>query len=412
MKRLVIVLASIIVVIGVVALGYFLRFGSTGTTGGTQGTGSLPEAQTGTIPSPGSSATGGSAATSSNPATQSVSAPALLANNVLAYIPTSNGAVVLHANGQVERVGGGTNTLLSSTTLDTIQWSAFSSNGLRLGVLYGNSGQLRFAILDVTTGMWTTISGVESAAWSPNGNTLAYLVSGATGSTLTTLDTSKISNKPQSITVLHEQDMQLVWASASHILLAPKSSAQTLESLWSFDIQQKSLVPLVLDQPGILTKWDTTGARGILFTSGEQRGGTLALIDGSGATIKQFSFLTIPSKCAFSLPAQSTTSTASSTTTGASKKAPSTTLPKQLICAVPHSSDQFANNQLPDTYDKHALYTVDDIYSIDLESGDALFVLSSNQGVSVDADAVTVTGATVYFINRYDQNLYSLPLPQ
>ncbi len=71
---------------------------------------------------------------------------------------------------------------------------------------------------------------------------------------------------------------------------------------------------------------------------------------------------------------------------------------------------------LPDDYWKKKIYTADSIYTIPLSSEDqrplgiALPLFISSDELTIDADQLEVVGNKLYFINRYDNKLYSLDI--
>jgi hypothetical protein len=113
-----------------------------------------------------------------------------------------------------------------------------------------------------------------------------------------------------------------------------------------------------------------------------------------------FSFLSFPEKCAFaSEPLPEELRRATST--------PATPLVTTLICAVPRDAETLEASILPDTYRKRAVFTVDDFYRINLATG-AIQTVSVDSPQPLDATNAAVSGDALYFINRYDQKLYSL----
>jgi hypothetical protein len=76
-------------------------------------------------------------------------------------------------------------------------------------------------------------------------------------------------------------------------------------------------------------------------------------------------------------------------------------------CFVPQDIPESPRPILPDDYLMGTLTTVDDLYRVDLATGDVVKILSGTGGyVSIDADGVVPTSFGTYFMNKTDKSLY------
>ncbi len=78
-----------------------------------------------------------------------------------------------------------------------------------------------------------------------------------------------------------------------------------------------------------------------------------------------------------------------------------------MYCAVPE--DMPSGAVLPDDYLKRAIYFKDSFYQIDTEQNSITEILAATDPF-FDAVNLALTDGKLFFINRYDNNLYSLEL--
>jgi hypothetical protein len=79
-------------------------------------------------------------------------------------------------------------------------------------------------------------------------------------------------------------------------------------------------------------------------------------------------------------------------------------LETEALCGVPDN----ISSQLPDSYLKKAHFTVDTLYSFKLDGKEKRIWSSSSYGPGLDIIKPQKIGTALYFINRYDNKLYSL----
>ena len=66
-------------------------------------------------------------------------------------------------------------------------------------------------------------------------------------------------------------------------------------------------------------------------------------------------------------------------------------------------------SHLPDDYNQMSLFTSDDIYRINLQSG-AIDTTFKDPTQNMDISDVKLFNQTLFFVNRYDQKLYGVQL--
>ena len=421
MKKLLItlIIASVVVILGVG--GYYLRSSQESAPAPVKKTDALPATQTPATQN---------ASTQNQPVGAIGGSKLNLVSQNLAldyFVDKGSNVFILQPDSQVMRASAGKTELLSATSITGITSASFSFDGKKILVsasdsLLGN----RAHIFDVEKKTWSLFPGaVSRLAWSPNSHQLAYTSTNGGVTAVYTVDTDNSRAKQVEVIKIHTEDAIIDWPYSPTIFLSEAPNSGWASSLWSLNISQKTLSPLILDRPGLETTWSSSSpAVGIVFSSDSAKGqgGRLQLVDQAGKQLQVFDFLTFPSKCAFynKLVPQAQTSTSSSTISTSSSKtavpAPKTVIsaPKtalMMVCAIPRDKNALDNNALPDAYLKKALFTSDDFFEINVSTGEFKSVFADDTK-NLDADGVKIFNQSVFFINRYDKKVYSIALPK
>jgi hypothetical protein len=297
--------------------------------------------------------------------------------------------------------------VLSSSTVGNLIRASFSVDGKKILALFGDQFASQASVFDIEKTVWQPLpAGTQNPAWGPKGAVLAYFADGI----LSTFDTEAKNPKPKALLKFRDKDANLEWPSADTIFIKEPATALAQSSLWAFSFKNASLAPLIEDRFGLETEWSAgTPLLGTAFTAnGNNQGGALSIVDQNGKTLKNLDFLTLPSKCIFYIEPAMTVVSSTGSSSPASAPPTSSTL---LLCAVPRDRRPLDLSELPDAYLKKALFTADDIYSIDPMTGDAK-ALFSDKTKNLDVSALKIFDGVLYFVNRYDKKLYSLPLAQ
>lgn len=428
MKRYLYILGGIIVLAAIAVLGLYLWKSYSSGASSTAQTGT-----TGTLPSAGTQGSDNGAGgqnqngasgnatttTTSNSGTGSLvvagSFGPLSTDPILNYFTGPNNSVsVVETNSVIGQIAGGQTSYLSSSTLSNVISGGFSYNGEKSLVSFGDPNDPQSSVFDMTTKTWTSLPrGMQSPAWSPSDYRIAYLTPGATGTEiLATIDASNIKKPPVVLLTLHANDLTVQWVNKNQFILEDKPSVYAPGSGLVFDAQAQALTPISLALPGLESIWSTATtvipSEGLIFSANNSgAGGNLQLDDISGDTLQNLTIATLPSKCGFGI----TTSTASQTSSGnGTTTAPTTassTSYLNLYCGIPRNTTAFSSARLPDDYEQLALFTSDDIYSINTETG-AINIIWNDQSQNVDVSNLQVLGNSLFFINRYNNELYSL----
>jgi len=313
------------------------------------------------------------------------------------FVDQQNNAYLVQPDGQIVKISaGGQAATLSSSQINKLTGADFSYDGQKIIVTFGGDQQNpQSSIFDIASRSWQPLPpGLISTVWSPSSYNIAYLTQKNDVATLYMLDASSTKAKPQQLLSLHAQDLLLKWSSPNQILLSQKSSALVNSSVWSFDVKKRTLSLIIDDQLGLDSIWSAGGQEALVFNSGfGKRGGSLELTNNKGETLHNLTFLTLPSKCVFAPAAAEGSSTPPST----------------LYCAIPRDVQKLKLANLPDDYEKMAIFTTDDFYSVDLNSGDMTAVFN-DQNQNLDASSLKIFNQTLFFINRYDQKIYAISL--
>ncbi len=239
-----------------------------------------------------------------------------------------------------------------------------------------------FSILDIKNLSWTPLpEDTVAAAWSPNDLRLTYLKETGAIASINILNAA--NDQTSEVFRLAQKDLGLEWLAPDKIYLTQRPAAGLISSLWSLNIKDRTLTPIVVDEPGLMILWAPDGELGLKFTS-VFRSGRLDLIDGSNKSLGAPVFSSaLPQKCVFH--------------------------DTVLYCAVPQNIP--ASAILPDDYLKRKFYSQDALLAWDRNT-DKIRVLDDGQKSLIDAEQLTKQGNKLFFINRYDRKLYSLEIPE
>lgn len=410
-----IIIAVIIVVLVIIGVGLYFLFAPAATpsiTGQAGQTGSLPA--TGNQSNPGGAIAGTGSGMSSSTGTNATLGKnfGIISNEpILAYfVSPTNVVTAIEPDGKIVQVTNGQVSVLNALQVQGIMSASFSYDGAKILANFGDPSNPQTSVFDISTKAWTPMAaGLQSPVWSPSDYRIAYVTSEAGVESFGTFDASKAKPTPTVLTTLAAQDLAIAWPNKTQIMLYTKPSAYLSGSAWSFDTQKNTLMPIAIEAPGLEALWNTAPASaaaplGLEFSiGGSGLGGSDALVDHSGNILQQLKFLTLPTKCLFS----SATSTVS-VSVGSSTQSVATST-SYLFCGVPRDQSNLAYAHLPDDYNEMALFTADDIYRIDLQTGDIATVFN-DQNQSLDVSNVEFENNTLFFVNRYDQKLYAISL--
>ena len=413
MKRFLIAFFVVLVVAGIVAAGYYLS--SKKSAPAPESSGSLPPPAEGLPPEGTSTAVSPAAET---PPPTGISGASLglslvSSEKFVSFAVATSGLVFgISPDGKIFSVDQkGASSFISNAPIDNFSGASFSFDARKVVAFWGDNENRQFSVFDVASSTWQPLPlGTISAGWKPKSHVLSYLQDKGGVKTLYSWDMDKPKTKTQSLLQVFFEDVSVGYLAADKIFLSEKSTGLAGSSFWIFDTTKKTLSPVVADVRGSLLKWNSAGTEVLSFSGNiNGAGGSLRLANVSGNTISRFDkFLTLPAKCLFSSDIFAAPTVVSTSTKA---PAPQPVLENFLYCAVPRGQKLLSQSLLPDSYEKRALFTADDIFRINTDDGIASSVFT-DAGRSFDVEKPAISGTTFFFINRYDQNLYALPIPK
>lgn len=400
---------------------YFLFFGGKAATSVV-----MPGGATGSLPNTGTQSVSNSGSSSSTASSNSTSAGAnvevAINQPIIDYFASASGTITaVEPDGKIIQVVAGEQTVaVSSIAMQNVIAASFSYNGAKVLVSFGDPADPQASVFDIRTKAWTPLpSGMLSPVWSPSDYRVAYTAANAAQGTETigTVNAAAVKPAATPLVTFHMQDLALAWPAKTQLVLETKPSAYVAGSVWTINPASASTAASALTQiasevPGLDMIWSgatiaPTAPEELEFASGgASMGGSLSLINTSGNTLQNLKMVTLPSKCLFA--SQIATTTVVATTPSSTARVVATSTP-YLFCGVPRDQSTLSYSHLPDDYNQMSLFTADDIYQINLESG-AISTIFDNDADSFDTSDVKYFDNALFFINRYDQKLYTIGL--
>ncbi len=235
-----------------------------------------------------------------------------------------------------------------------------------------------FKIYDIERAVWRALPiGTTAAAWSPVSPTNEIIFLSANGS----LNVYSLT-KGVSRTVMNfpSYDLEISWPTTNTAILSQRPSAGVNGSVWTIDLKKKTIQPVLTELPGLWTTWRQDGALAFDTKNG-------SYLFNAPETLTRLPFLAAPSKCSRD--------------------------GLWLFCAVTYAG--VTKKDMPDNYLQGVVRSLDNFVSLSLvslprfDAPVSIFNAEENK-VSIDAWHLTKSGSYLYFVNRYDQKLYSLKL--
>ena len=419
MRRIVLIIIVIIAIIIVVGIGYFLatRKSSDGDEAGApyESVGNLPHGAPGSggtlpsVPPQAPAAPGG--------ATPKQRFGVVARVPVTDYfVDSKNTVFIIQPDGKVLTIAGSVQTSLSSQTIDgDLIRASFSADGKKVLAVFGKTIAPQTSVFDIAAKRWDPLSiDVKEPVWSPTGTKIAFLSANSSEfGVLATLDLAQAKPTAQPVTRVYAQDIVLSWPAAETVVLTERGSAYAKSSVWRVDVKNKAVTTLVDALLGASAAWTPDISWGVLFTGNRAyHGGAMSLVDGGGDIKKQLDIVTFPEKCVFTqidIPVVATSTATSTPKQAAKPQAPKTERTHTLFCGFPKNIAELNLLPQPDAYRQRKVYTDDYFYKIDVKSGTITDVSPPSEYV-LDGTNLKVFGKNLFFVNRYDNYLYSLVL--
>lgn len=249
-----------------------------------------------------------------------------------------------------------------------------------------------YSILDIKTGEIKNLDTyIQSAAWSPDGETLIYYYSNSPlyyqenfkeSSYLAQLD-KNLANRKILMNFKAASDINLLWPATNTVYILQKPSGLAESTILTFDVKNKVFAPFVSGN-GLMLQWDKQGKYGLLFSvEPNTQKPKLELINNDGMVLAEIPNVTLPEKCVFA----------------GSKPV--------VYCSI------FVNPTFrsiwPDVYYIGTTSFDEMIYEIDLETMEAK--LLNNTIFKVENIKISPDDKYLLFFDDKTRTLYSLSLP-
>jgi hypothetical protein len=327
------------------------------------------------------------------------------------FVNEKNEVFVVDYFGKIIKVVNGQSEIINDSNSGNPYQVLFSPSGEKILIDFSDF----ISIFDLQNKNWRQLNLNSFGASFDLNNNVYYFQKENASNSIFKLDLSKDDSKPQKLIQLNILDSYLISKNKEEVFIISKPSSLAHGGVLLFNNQNKN-ISLIYEFPGLNFNWDQKTQNGVLLTSGGlNKGGKFFWIN-KNLKNQELSFLTLPSKCIFNeeltkvnedvLNQTPTSSTSTLKTTQVS-----TTTKTFLICAVPRNQNELKNKYITDDYLSYELYTEDDIYKIDLNSGETKIVFN-DKTKSFDMDKLQLVNNRIFFINRFDKKLYSINLNQ
>jgi hypothetical protein len=288
----------------------------------------------------------------------------------------------LDSEGRVFSGKNGPDLQITQQRLSAPNFIELSPNGQRVLAAFGDPRLPQWGIFDVVDESWRPLpDGILNATWGENSSVLVGFVKNGANVNLSSVSVAqnepvyKIINKD-----VRFQEVGLELLSSQNLVISENSSANYPARVWNLNLKDQSLSQMFSPENGLILK--VSEDKKILLVFSPANGfRILNAPDLSLATPVPFS--TLPSKCS-----------------------PGSAV---IYCFVPRDGFE-KNSNLPDDYFQKRLRTDDILYKIDAGS-DEISQISLPAGAGpIDAKNPRSFDGKLYFMNGYDNSLYSLNL--
>jgi len=292
--------------------------------------------------------------------------------------PATKHIYIINVLGEIKKIGGPEVEKISSQKIKGINSIKSSKDGRKILINFNYPNQSTFSIYNIIDSKWTPLSKNTLAAdWHPeNSNEIIYL----NRNSLRILNLDRDKSRP--VLNIHLTNSNLNWVSPSEVIIIERPSSKYISSAWLINLSTKRIEKITSGKGLIINQgggWRLRSAYGVGDDS-------LSLIKAeTNKVVSSFKFKTLASKCMINQD--------------------------NIYCAVP--SQLPSNIILPDDYLSKAFMSNDIIYSFNINTESQLLeskIIYNESDVIVDATDIKIVDDQLYFINRYNQRLYSLKI--
>lgn len=281
----------------------------------------------------------------------------------------------------VSKIGGAifkNNEPIFQTGIRTVHEVIPSNSGLYALISFDYPQNTTYALFDSASTTWASLPrDIAAATWSPSDDRIAYI----NGTSLSIFNPR--TGRSEKITDLAVYDTSLFWYEADSIAILERSMNTLPVSLYSLSIKNKKIESLLNDTIGLSALFSPGSPTALLTTQDGAARQASMWQKGTYAPISD-ALLVIPEKCSFAGTI--------------------------LYCAAPysHTKESFSIEK----YLKGGTYTLDKFMRIEVTPSSTVRIteLAKPLDLQVDATALFRSKDLLYFKNRYDNRIYSIPL--
>ena len=227
---------------------------------------------------------------------------------------------------------------------------------------------------------------IKQAAWSPDGSKIAYQFFDETAVINNISASDPDGSDWKNVLPTRLRDLIIEWPKRDIIAFRTKPSGLAPSILYGVDPGNGKITNVLSHVFGLSVLWSPNGEK-LIYSRTDENGKnlTLAFSDWKGETSKDVNISTFAEKCAWSQDNRT------------------------IFCAVPTILPD--NAVLPDDYYKNILNISDEIWQMNLDTGEKTKI-DLGQDIAIDANELILNSQEEYllFINRKDGLLYSLRL--
>lgn len=274
---------------------------------------------------------------------------------------------------------GGTQEKVAHVTIVGLIEAVWSRVRDRAAVFYLGDETLKGFLHIGTSSIAVMPPDIKTLAWSPDGKSLAYIISRDGLANLIIADSS--GKNPKTLFRTPVADAQISWASSDKIAFQTAASGLSEGFIFAFTRSNNAFSKVFGPAFGLQSLWSPDGSRILVSQAG--RGGADITTGIYDVVKKQYAALdvsTLPEKCVW-------------------------TDAKELICAVPR--DIPARSVLPDDWLRGEYNSSDRIVRIDVEKNRTEDIFNEGNFDMSDL-ASTKDKKYLLFVNRIDGTLWSL----
>ncbi len=298
--------------------------------------------------------------------------------------PQTNEVYYLSFDGQVFSAKKGQDIQITQQRLSAPNFIEVSPNGQRVLAAFSDPRLPQWGVFDTVDEIWRPLpDGILNAAWGENANTLIGFVKNGVSVNLSSINISQ--SQPAYKIILNDirfQDVELDFSPPNDLFIKENPADGYPGKVWSINVKNLSVRTLFSPENGLTAELSRDKKTVFVFSNDA---GFRILNAATLGTISPVPFSTLPSKCS-----------------------PDSVV---IYCFVP-KGDNFKTAVLPDDYFKRKIYTSDSLFRINLAT-DEVSPVAIPEDASlgyIDAKNPSVSGGSIYFVNRYDDSLYSFNL--